>query len=519
MIDRLVAALDGLPLAIEMAAARAATVGIDDLARLLSGDGAGAPAGAAGLRHPDRTAPARHRSLDDVIAWSEALLPEPERTALLAWPVFAGPVTADDARAVLGTEPQVVERLTAQSLLWAQVDGRTRYRMPRTVRAALLSRPGLPPLRRREHLEHLSTVAAACDADLRGRGEPGAVDRLSSLVPELRAAHAFARGHDPSAAARLSRDLHVFATSTLDEEVLSWAALLAGLPDAGPEVAAVGELGIAARLVLADRPAAAAERARRALERTADPVVARLALELLTDAALYDGRLAECRQAAVRLADLAQRDADPYHLVMARSSAALAAAYEDDRAAALAVVERTQTELGPPAELSPTVAGWLAFVRGEVVLDDAPDEAAAHLDRAVALADAAGNRYLGGVARVSTATLRSRQGDPGAFEGIAQVVRWWLDRGDVAHLVTTLRNLVDLLVRTGADEQAAQLWGAVSHEAGARSFGAERARLDEAGTALRHRLGADRFTALAAAGRGRDLATVARSLLADPPRP
>jgi hypothetical protein len=87
---------------------------------------------------------------------------------------------------------------------------------------------------------------------------------------------------------------------------------------------------------------------------------------------------------------------------------------------------------------------------------------------------ALGERYLTGVALVSVASVRSRHGDPRqALEIFRDAVQHWHRAGNWTQQGTTVRNVVGLLVRLGADEPAALLYGAVStHSTAAPVFGA-----------------------------------------------
>ncbi|TWD75361.1 putative ATPase [Kribbella amoyensis] len=127
------AGLDGVPLAIELAAARAGSLGpdgllaaLDDRLRLL-----------AGGRGPDE----RHRSLAQVIGWSYALLDEAERAVFRRLAVFVGGFDLDAAVAVnpsrsRGEVSDLLGRLTDKSLLRRGQQGAvSRWRMLETVRA------------------------------------------------------------------------------------------------------------------------------------------------------------------------------------------------------------------------------------------------------------------------------------------------------------------------------------------------------------------------------------------------
>jgi predicted ATPase/DNA-binding CsgD family transcriptional regulator len=133
-VDGICRGLDGMALAIELAAARFPSLGMDgieaglaDRLRLLTG----------GRRVDDR-----HRSLRSTLDWSYALLDEADRAVLRRVSVFAAPFTATAAAEVAGwlpvadgEVPTILAGLADQSLLVPVVDGAgTRYRAPETIR-------------------------------------------------------------------------------------------------------------------------------------------------------------------------------------------------------------------------------------------------------------------------------------------------------------------------------------------------------------------------------------------------
>ena len=131
-VARLVTRLDGMPLAIELAAARVEALGVsqllvrlDDRLELLAGG--------------DWVAPSRQQSLAATVEWSYRLLDEHERRIFRAVSVFPGPFTLEGAEAVAGTGAGLaVLRLVDCSLLvpsQAGGDGRSRYVMLETLRA------------------------------------------------------------------------------------------------------------------------------------------------------------------------------------------------------------------------------------------------------------------------------------------------------------------------------------------------------------------------------------------------
>ncbi|WP_327393135.1 AfsR/SARP family transcriptional regulator [Streptomyces sp. NBC_01186] len=121
--------LDGLPLAVELAAARVRVLSVPEIARRL-GDRF------ALLRGGARDAPERHRTLHAVVEWSWNLLAEDARAALRTLSVFPGGFAGEAAEQVLGEDALLVlEQLAGQSLLTvADTPAGIRFRMLETVR-------------------------------------------------------------------------------------------------------------------------------------------------------------------------------------------------------------------------------------------------------------------------------------------------------------------------------------------------------------------------------------------------
>jgi non-specific serine/threonine protein kinase len=141
-VGRLVARLDGMPLAIELAAARVEALGLDQLLDRLDDS-------LALLAGGDRLAAGRHRSLAAAAQWSYQLLTGAEQRVFRAVSVFPAPFTLEAAEAVAGREAvPAVLRLVDCSLLVPPrpgPDGRPRYAMLETLRgygAGLLAEAG-----------------------------------------------------------------------------------------------------------------------------------------------------------------------------------------------------------------------------------------------------------------------------------------------------------------------------------------------------------------------------------------
>ena len=177
LVDEVVARLDGLPLAIELAAARIRTMTLEELRQRLVDR-------FVVLRGRDRAAPARHQTLTAVIAWSWDLLGPDEQRALAWLSVFHDGLGIGSAEAVLGADAlDLVEALVDQSLLSVtEVDGAVRYRMLETVRefgTLRLTESGQREQALAAQSAWAMTLANRTRDELFGDDQVGAVDEIS----------------------------------------------------------------------------------------------------------------------------------------------------------------------------------------------------------------------------------------------------------------------------------------------------------------------------------------------------
>ena len=204
--------LDGMPLAIELAAARVRALTLDEIVdslhdrfRLLTGGA--------------RTAVRRQQTLRASVDWSHALLTEPERALLRRLSVFMGGFDLDAAQSVAGTTEveryQVLDQLSLlvdKSLVIAEnASGRTRYRLLETVRQYALEKLGesgeADDIRDR-HRDHYTAMAERLDAPARGSKEH-LVEQADLDIDNLRAAFVWSRENNEFAGAlELASSLH-----------------------------------------------------------------------------------------------------------------------------------------------------------------------------------------------------------------------------------------------------------------------------------------------------------------------
>jgi predicted ATPase/class 3 adenylate cyclase/DNA-binding CsgD family transcriptional regulator len=188
--------LDGMPLAIELAAARVRSLSLDEIVgslhdrfRLLTGG--------------SRTAVRRQQTLRASVDWSHALLTQTERILFRRLAVFLGGFDLDAAQAVAGIGDleryQVLDQLTLlvdKSLILAEnVSGRTRYRLLETVRQYALEKlgeSGEADVVRTHHRDYYTSMATLLDVPAR-RDFEERIDRAEIEIDNLRAAFAWSR--------------------------------------------------------------------------------------------------------------------------------------------------------------------------------------------------------------------------------------------------------------------------------------------------------------------------------------
>jgi len=220
--------LDGMPLALELAAARVRALSpaeildsLHDRFRLLTGGA--------------RTAVRRQQTLRASVDWSHALLTEPERVVLHRLAVFLGGFDLGAAAAVAGDAPvqrhQVLDLLTLlidKSLVVVDnADGRTRYRLMETVRQYALEKlgeSGEADHVRDRHRDHFTALVAEFDGPDPLADEGIEPERVETEFDNLRAAFGWSRDHnDVERAVRLVSSLQpLWLSGGRIIEGLSW---------------------------------------------------------------------------------------------------------------------------------------------------------------------------------------------------------------------------------------------------------------------------------------------------------
>ena len=471
--------LDGLPLAIELAAGRLASIGLVELQRRIDNRLDLAP---LGRRGDDE----RHRTLRTTISWSYELLEGHEQRYFRYLSVFPDQFDLEAAEHVgrgcgLRVDAMtVLSRLVDASMVTASeaADGTLHYYLLESIRTF-----GFEQLVAAGEAEEAMELLAAwvtgfvetAARKLMGPGEPTWAPRVAASLPTLRAARRFWLGRgDVEAAARLCVDLDLFWLWRDYPEPWSWALELAEdcrIPGTPIEALLVAAAGRAAwRLGYLER---ARELGERAMAGAGDGLSRAAALDVCSVVALLSGRPREALEQALKSVEQ-DSESDVSSML---GVAALAAAYEGRDEAARELVERAQAvadSLG-----AQTLLAFAAYVRGEVLARKGDPAAPGHLERAIQLSTRSGASFVTALATLTLASSAARTGElVQACSSYLEVIRYWERTGSWTQQWTTLRNVAELLTRCGRYSDAAVLLAAADSDPDASAVvGTERTRL------------------------------------------
>jgi predicted ATPase/DNA-binding SARP family transcriptional activator len=201
--------LEGLPLSIELAAARSKSLPAAALVeRLVSRLDL--------LVDGPQDAPPRHQTLRATLEWSYTLLSAEEQRVFAALAMFAGSFSLDAAERVCGPTADVVPSVLSlqdKALLRGEGGSTVRFSMLDTIREYAAERLKDSAEKRDLELRHATfyaELAEAIEPELSGPRQAAAFERLETDYPNLQAALAYGVEHDPSLALRLAVALRRF---------------------------------------------------------------------------------------------------------------------------------------------------------------------------------------------------------------------------------------------------------------------------------------------------------------------
>jgi non-specific serine/threonine protein kinase len=465
-LARLSHRLDGMPLAIELAAARCGAMLPEDIERRLDHR-------FQLLRGARRGRIERHQTLHQTVAWSYDLLEPQEQRVFDRLSVFAGGFTLDAAQAIAGGEDlgvlaveEAIEALVARSMTLAQnTEDSTRYRLLETLRQFAEERllaSGDAQDVRQKHVRYFADFMTRAWGALWSTDASSWIRAVGQEFENLRVAvYAAIDLRDGEALGALLKPLYFWAWHSLRYEVGDWAEAAlevfpepafaravavhlrvhGGRPEDGTRLAAklddpdnAGDPDAVCLLVLGHLMAALAaqgpdisERMRRvsewmrravvAGERTGNPALATLLKSMQTVPKTMAGEMDEARRIAIEAYDQAKAIGNP-----------------------IALCEAT-------------------FHMGRTHADSDPEAALQYFDRTAELAEKHRLPFFARSAETEAAAASARVGDA-SFGGtrLSRALRAFIHSGDRGQLWTSAHHLLYFLVRIQRSEEALRIW-------------------------------------------------------------
>lgn len=504
--------LDGIPLALELAASRTPAIDVVEIARRLDER-------LRLLRAVRRGADPRHSTLVDAISWSYDLLDDDERRLFAKLAVFAGPFDLDAAEAICDEDDvlDLLTRLSQRSMIAVRrpASGGTRYEMLETLRE--FGRTRLDDFSSvalfTGHAHHFVELAHQVEQTLKTSDEPIGIQRIDRAFADLRAAQRFAvTAGDADTALGLITTVREYAMRTMRYEVFTWADAAASIVEdevhpLRPTLTAVSAYGAWARGEF--------EQSRMLAATAADDEQAQGLLPLgLTERVLGNvlyilGDTMGAHEMCSQLIPIAEASGDASrqaHAYYMASISAISVGHVDEAHARYEAAFEAARRSASPTDLA---SAWTA--RGFSTRDD--DEAAldafASADR---LARAAGNRWMSAFACTEASSLRVCMGDlRRGCDGLAETIDIWYRAGEWAQQWLTLSRCVIALDSIELPELAAEVLGAIERHTtlDARPVmptvgGAARVTRER----LEEHLGAQRVATLGSQGAALPLATL-----------
>ena len=522
--------LDGLPLAIELAAPRMRIMSSAQLAERLDDIFALLVGGA-------RSAPPRHQALRATLDWSHDMLDADERAAFRRLSAFAGGFTLEAAERVAAggdIKPasmlELLTRLADKSLLRVEHSrGDSRYHLLVTIRDYArdrLAEAGESDSVRRAHLSYFTelveTAAARIESvEAEGNGLELELDRLDTELPNLRKAFEFAQEPgDPAAALRIAGPLDRYAyLRGRYAEIRQWMdAAVTSCPDAPAGLRAKALLG-SGRLALlqcdyapAVRRLEAALRLYRELE---DPRGIAGALQVLGSVAREQGRYARAVELHAESLAVAEAAGDRWAVASAHGYLAFVSWLQRDfdratteASTALARFRDLRDVEGVAWSL--ISLGTVARYQGEV------ERAAALLAESRALAEGIGFREGIAWCCEQLGLLAAVDGDPAAITLLRRSLELHGELRDRWRMSSVLEDLAAIALALGQARSAARLLGAaegIREAIGTVIAPCERPQHLQTTAAVRTALGEEAF----AAARQEGMAATMDELTADLP--
>lgn len=462
--------LDGLPLAIELAASQSQMMTPHEILAALEADG-------LSLQSGSRSLTLRHRSLSDLVGWSYELLDPQDRIVFERLSVFRDGCTIDAAAAVC-SDHEIEERdvrnavatLVRKSMVTPNRDGTTtRLTMLETLRSfshELGSRRQDRSRTEERHAIWFGQLSVTSNAGMAGPDEAQHLAAMLADLENLRSATEWCTANERfDLMEDLAAGLPHFVMSKMRPGVGEWIQEAIDTLD-GSHPARIGfaiaisSLGLfsgdfdGAHTAFAEATSEVEDRAtvdaiREYLEITGRFFKGDLAFVIAeSEAAMARARkLNLMREAAALGNDLAlSLFFDGQHAEARR----IAADFTDF------AVESGNTSLN----------AWAMYLKGELLAEPDPVTAVEVLEESIELALSVDNEFVVGISLVAMSSIAGRNGDTeSALDGMHRCIRLWRAAGNRPQMWTAIRNLVEILHGQGMDAEALTLNSAVDSDA------------------------------------------------------
>ena len=485
-IDELCSRLDGLPLAIELAAARSRVMSIDEMLDNIGERLKFLPGKAS-------VADTRSRTLRSTLDWSYRLLSDREQEMLQRLSAFEGQFTLDalvavgapqdsDALDVFDTLSALVEKSMVQS----SVGTTSRYYLLETVRE--YAREKLAASGRTDELfelhgNHYLEMTRSSRLALRSSDEAQWVEAIDSAWSDIRAAHRwFMSAGQPETAAMLASHVHEFGFWRMKYEYTRWAqaAINACTDQSRPIPGAAYACTAFGAWSRGDHGASHSEAATGlALVSEDEPVAFEMVNDALTSHAYFAGQLeVALTRVHVQHAD-ALRDGDQYRIAYTLwfHSLTLAALGRWQEASPIA---KRANSLAIEVD-NPSLRGLTCFSLALVLLDDQPKEAEQLLRESISFARQVSNRWTEAMANGQLGRLAARSGSLSqALARLVEALRGLQESENATATWLVLTHTIPTLIGLEQCSVAAVVWAATeTSESAPPRTGAQQRKLKE----------------------------------------
>jgi predicted ATPase len=459
LVGEICARLDGIPLAIELAAARVRSMTVADVAARLNDRFQFLRGGRRGVE--------RHQTLWAAVGWSHDLLTEQERLLFDRLSVFAGGFDLEAVEAVCADEridgvqvADMVAALVDKSMVVADRSGtHARYRVLETLRQfgeeQLTHVDDVITLGDR-HLAHYAAVAEMACARYEGRAYSAGRATFDAEWDNLRVAMQWSTTQrDLDAATRILRALFFFSWIGVRDELGHWAEAL--LDTSADRSSIFGTAGFFAAVGGDYARAVGLADAGMATSAEVQSPPAWTCWYAATLAHWYSGRIDEAWSAVQALNNAINPDHEPFAAAFAATTAAIHAIFAEPHAAIAYATCARQIAVAMHNPALDVLTHWASGAHEQAA--GRVDRAFDHFEAAVVLADETGNRLMAGTIRVTIAGLAVMTNSPRAHDTLREALthvyanRDWMD---VWHLLETV---AVYWAKTGRTRDAAVVLG------------------------------------------------------------